>query len=55
MPLDNTMATPARAVADIPDGASLAAGGFGLGGVPNALAERLRSGGRGIPAAAQVG
>lgn len=29
MALDKTVATPAEAVADVPDGASLAVGGFG--------------------------
>lgn len=32
--LDKTVASAAEAVADIPDGASLAVGGFGLSGVP---------------------
>ncbi|MFE4539324.1 CoA transferase subunit A [Streptomyces scopuliridis] len=33
--------TAAEAVADVPDGASLAVGGFGLSGVPNALVQAL--------------
>ncbi len=33
--------SPAEAVADIPDGASLAVGGFGLSGNPIALIEAL--------------
>jgi len=35
--MDKVVASAAEAVADIPDGASLAVGGFGLCGVPNAL------------------
>ncbi|MFF6776779.1 CoA transferase subunit A [Streptomyces sp. NPDC012637] len=35
--MDKVVATAAQAVADVPDGASLAVGGFGLSGVPNAL------------------
>ncbi|MFI8825568.1 CoA transferase subunit A [Streptomyces sp. NPDC053431] len=35
--MDKVVATAAEAVADVPDGASLAVGGFGLSGVPNAL------------------
>ncbi|MBF6195956.1 CoA transferase subunit A [Nocardia sp. CDC186] len=35
--MDKVMPTAADAVADIPDGASLAVGGFGLVGVPEAL------------------
>jgi len=33
--MDKTVATAHEAVADIPEGASLAVGGFGLSGVPN--------------------
>ncbi|MGW3956266.1 CoA transferase subunit A [Streptomyces sp. NPDC004752] len=33
--------TAAEAVADVPDGASLAVGGFGLSGVPNVLVQAL--------------
>ena len=39
--IDKTVASPAEAVADIPDGASLAVGGFGLSGNPTALIEAL--------------
>ncbi|MCZ2262275.1 CoA transferase subunit A [Isoptericola sp. QY 916] len=39
--LDKTVATAADAVADVPDGASLAVGGFGLSGNPVALIEAL--------------
>jgi len=41
MTLDKVVATPADAVADIPDGASLAVGGFGLAGIPWFLIEAL--------------
>lgn len=34
-------ATALEAVADVPDGASLTAGWFGLSGVPNALIQAL--------------
>lgn len=39
--IDKTVATAADAVADIPSGASLAVGGFGLCGIPVALIEAL--------------
>ncbi|MFC7879099.1 CoA transferase subunit A [Isoptericola sp. NPDC057391] len=39
--LDKTVATAAAAVADVPDGATLAVGGFGLCGNPVALIEAL--------------
>ncbi|UPO77762.1 CoA transferase subunit A [Arthrobacter sp. Helios] len=39
--IDKTVATAADAVADIPSGASLAVGGFGLCGIPAALIEAL--------------
>ena len=39
--MDKTVATAAEAVADIPDGASLAVGGFGLCGIPIVLIEAL--------------
>jgi 3-oxoacid CoA-transferase subunit A len=39
--LDKTVATAAQAVADIPDGATLAVGGFGLSGIPWVLIEAL--------------
>ncbi|MDX3262226.1 succinyl-CoA--3-ketoacid-CoA transferase, partial [Streptomyces sp. MI02-2A] len=35
--MDKVVATALEAVADVPDGASLAVGGFGLSGVPNVL------------------
>ncbi|MDT9694851.1 CoA transferase subunit A [Streptomyces sp. P17] len=35
--MDKVVATAVAAVADVPDGASLAVGGFGLSGVPNVL------------------
>lgn len=41
MPIDKTVASAAEAVADIPDGASLAVGGFGLSGNPIQLIEAL--------------
>jgi 3-oxoacid CoA-transferase subunit A len=41
--MDKTVATPAQAVADIPDGASLAVGGFGLCGVPIELIDALHA------------
>ncbi|MCT9078659.1 CoA transferase subunit A [Streptomyces fulvoviolaceus] len=39
--MDKVVATALEAVADVPDGASLAAGGFGLSGVPNVLIQAL--------------
>ena len=39
--IDKTYASAAEAVADVPDGASLAVGGFGLSGNPIALVEAL--------------
>ncbi|MEV4429589.1 CoA transferase subunit A [Streptomyces sp. R-07] len=41
MGLDKTVASTAEAVADIPDGASLAVGGFGLCGIPGSLIDAL--------------
>jgi 3-oxoacid CoA-transferase subunit A len=38
---DKVVGSAAEAVADIPDGASLAVGGFGLAGIPNILIEAL--------------
>src|ERR1700710_2567227 len=39
--MDKVVPSAARAVADIPDGASLAVGGFGLCGIPSALIAAL--------------
>lgn len=39
--MDKVVATAAEAVADVPDGATLAVGGFGLSGVPNVLIQAL--------------
>ncbi|OMC09940.1 succinyl-CoA--3-ketoacid-CoA transferase [Mycolicibacter heraklionensis] len=39
--MDKVVATAAEAVADVTDGASLAVGGFGLCGIPEALIEAL--------------
>ncbi|WP_371789966.1 CoA transferase subunit A [Streptomyces sp. NBC_01471] len=39
--MDKLTATAGEAVADIPDGASLAVGGFGLSGVPDVLIQAL--------------
>ncbi|MDJ1135742.1 CoA transferase subunit A [Streptomyces iconiensis] len=39
--MDKVMATAGEAVADVPEGASLAVGGFGLSGVPNVLIQAL--------------
>ncbi|MDP9111875.1 MAG: succinyl-CoA--3-ketoacid-CoA transferase, partial [Candidatus Eremiobacteraeota bacterium] len=39
--MDKTIASCAEAVKDIPDGASLAVGGFGLNGVPHNLIAAL--------------
>ncbi|WP_306325555.1 CoA transferase subunit A [Streptomyces venezuelae] len=39
--MDKVVSTAAQAVADIPDGASLAVGGFGLSGVPKVLIQAL--------------
>ena len=39
--MDKTVASAAEAVADIPDGASLAVGGFGLCGIPHVLIAAL--------------
>ena len=41
MSIDKPVATAAEAVADIPSGASIAVGGFGLSGAPMALIEAL--------------
>ena len=39
--MDNVVASAAEAVADIPDGARLAVGGFGLCGIPSVLIEAV--------------
>lgn len=39
--MDKVVVTALEAVADVPDGASLAVGGFGLSGVPNVLIQAL--------------
>ncbi|MFI1761180.1 CoA transferase subunit A [Streptomyces sp. NPDC020800] len=39
--MDKVVATAPEAVADVPDGASVAVGGFGLSGVPNVLIQAL--------------
>jgi 3-oxoacid CoA-transferase subunit A len=39
--MDKVVAGAAEAVADVPEGASLAVGGFGLSGVPNVLIQAL--------------
>ncbi|WP_405539165.1 CoA transferase subunit A [Streptomyces sp. NBC_00075] len=41
--MDKVRASAAEAVADIPDGASLAVGGFGLSGIPDVLIRALHS------------
>ncbi len=41
MALDKTIGSAAEAVADIPDGASVAVGGFGLCGIPSVLIQAL--------------
>jgi 3-oxoacid CoA-transferase subunit A len=41
--MDKVCASPVEAVADIPDGASLAVGGFGLSGVPDVLIRALHA------------
>ena len=45
MPIDKTVGSAASAVADVPSGSSLAVGGFGLCGVPQALIDALLAGG----------
>ncbi|MEV7956180.1 CoA transferase subunit A [Streptomyces sp. NPDC088141] len=39
--MDKVVTSAAEAVADVPDGASFAVGGFGLSGVPNALIQAV--------------
>lgn len=41
--MDKVVSSPAEAVADIPDGATLAVGGFGLCGIPSALIAQLQA------------
>jgi len=43
--VDKTVASAAQAVADIPDGATLAVGGFGLCGIPSQLIQALHDAG----------
>lgn len=45
--MDKVCASVAEAVADIPDGASLAVGGFGLSGIPDTLIQALYEQGAG--------
>ena len=45
--MDKVCASAAEAVADIPDGASLAVGGFGLSGIPDTLIQALYEQGAG--------
>ncbi|MGV9846070.1 CoA transferase subunit A [Streptomyces fungicidicus] len=45
--MDKVFASAAEALADVPDGASLAVGGFGLSGVPNVLIQALHERGVG--------
>lgn len=45
--MDKTVGSPAEAIADIRDGASLAVGGFGLAGVPFVLIDALHRSGAG--------
>ncbi|WP_068253720.1 CoA transferase subunit A [Janibacter corallicola] len=40
--MDKVVTSPAEAVADIPDGVTLAVGGFGLCGIPSVLIAQLR-------------
>ena len=43
--MDKVVSSSAEAVADIPDGATLAVGGFGLCGIPSVLIDSLRASG----------
>jgi 3-oxoacid CoA-transferase subunit A len=43
--MDKVIASAAEAVSDVPDGASLAVGGFGLCGIPSVLIEALHEAG----------
>ncbi len=47
MSINKVAASAAEAVADIPDGASLAVGGFGLSGIPKFLIDALLAQGAG--------
>ena len=42
--MDKVVASAAEAVADIPDGATLSVGGFGLCGIPSVLIDALLDG-----------
>jgi len=53
-PLDKVLDSPARAVEDIPDGATLAVGGFGLCGIPSTLIGALAAAGPDGPAGLRV-
>ena len=48
--MDKTVPSPAEAVADIADGASLAVGGFGLCGIPSVLIAALLESGVNVSA-----
>ncbi len=39
--IDKIVATPAQALADVPDGATVMVGGFGTAGLPNELTDAL--------------
>lgn len=41
--MDKVCSSAAEAVADLPDGASLAVGGFGLSGIPEVLVQALHT------------
>ena len=41
--MDKVSTSAAQAIADIPDGASLAVGGFGLSGIPGMLIQALHT------------
>ena len=53
--MDKVSASAADAVADIPDGATLAVGGFGLCGIPSVLIEALLAALRGSQVAEAEG
>ena len=48
--MDKVVSSAAEAVADIPDGATLAVGGFGLSGIPSVLIDALLEAGQTAPA-----